>query len=56
MPRRRPLTPQQPAEIREAAKRRPDGKPLAETMREMVDGTANGACLGIASIAAPANG
>jgi hypothetical protein len=38
--RRRPLTPQQLAEIEEAAKRGPDGKPLGETMRVMIDGTA----------------
>jgi len=30
MARRRPITPQQLAEIREAAKRGPDGKPLEE--------------------------
>ncbi len=40
MARRRPLTPQQLAEIREAAKRGPDGKPIAETMRATIAGTA----------------
>jgi hypothetical protein len=38
--RRRPLTPQQLAEIQEAARRGPDGKPLRETMRGMIQGTA----------------
>jgi len=37
--RRRPLTPQQLAEIREAAQSGPDGKPPAETMRGMLKGT-----------------
>ncbi len=40
MARRRPLTPQQLAEIREAAKRGPDGKPFAQTMRDTIEGTA----------------
>jgi hypothetical protein len=40
MARRRSLTPQQLAEIAEAARRGPDGKPLRETMREMIEGTA----------------
>ncbi len=40
MARRRPLTPQQLAEIREAAKRGPNGKPLAEMMRTTITGTA----------------
>lgn len=40
MARRRPLTPQQLAEIEEAAKRGPDGKPLHEAMRGMIQGTA----------------
>jgi hypothetical protein len=37
---RRPLTPQQLAEIREAAKRGPDGKPLEEMVRVTIQGTA----------------
>ncbi len=37
---RRPLTPQQLAEIREAAKRGPDGKPLEELVRGTIKGTA----------------
>ena len=40
MARRRPLTPQQLAEIQEAARRGPDGKPLRGTMRGMIEGTA----------------
>jgi hypothetical protein len=40
MSRRRPLTPQHFAEIAEVARRGPDGKPLRETMREMIEGTA----------------
>jgi hypothetical protein len=40
MARRRPLTPQQLAEIREAATRGPSGKPLAEMMRTTIEGTA----------------
>jgi len=39
MPRRRPLTPQQLAEIAEAARRGPEGKPLRETMCRMIEGT-----------------
>jgi hypothetical protein len=38
--RRRTLTPQQLAEIREAAKRGPDGKPLEELVRGTIEGTA----------------
>jgi hypothetical protein len=41
MARRRSLTPQQLAEIAEAARRGPDGKPLRETMRGMILGTAS---------------
>ena len=40
MARRRPLTPQQLAEIREAAKRGPTGKPLEEMVRGTIKGTA----------------
>src|SRR6266702_2803051 len=40
MSRRRLLTPQQLAEIREAAKRGPDGKPLEELVRGTIEGTA----------------
>jgi hypothetical protein len=40
MSRRRPLTPQQLAEIQEAARRGPGGKPLRETMRTMLEGVA----------------
>ncbi len=40
MARRRPLTPQQLAEIREAARRGPDGKPLEEMVRGTIVGTA----------------
>jgi hypothetical protein len=40
MARRRPLTPQQLAEIAEAARRGLDGKPLRETMRGMIQGAA----------------
>jgi len=40
MSRRRPLTPQQFADIREAAKRGPVGKPLEEMVRGTIAGTA----------------
>jgi hypothetical protein len=46
MARRRPLTLQQLAEIAEAARRGPDGKPLREKMRGMIQGTANSAGAG----------
>ena len=39
MARRRPLTPQQLAESAEATRRGPDGKPLRDTMRTMIEGT-----------------
>lgn len=38
--RRHPLTPEQLDEIREAARRGPDGKSFAETMRRTIEGTA----------------
>ncbi len=40
MSRRRPLTPQQLAEIREAARRGPSGQPLEALMRGTIEGTA----------------
>ena len=39
-PGRRPLTPKQLAEIAEAARRGPDGKPLEEMARTTIEGTA----------------